>query len=90
MGIVSPPPTKNPFQTRKEQKRMKRKLFEKVIYKAGFNFKEHGSNHDTWKRGTETIQVPRHKEVNDKLARLIFKSHAIKIDCNKDKKGGEK
>ena len=56
---------------------MKKRIFEKIIKAAGFDFKEHGGNHDTWKRGTETIQVPRHTEVNEKLARLILKSHGI-------------
>ena len=58
---------------------MKKRIFEKTIKAAGFDFKEHGANHDTWKRGTETIQVPRHKEVNEKLAKLILKSHGIRF-----------
>lgn len=58
---------------------MKRYLFEKKIQKAGFNFKEHGGKHDTWKRGTETIQVPRHKEVNERLARRILRDHGIAV-----------
>ena len=57
---------------------MKRRIMEKKVIEAGFVFKEHGGNHDTYKRGTETIQIPRHKEINEKLVKLIFKSHGIK------------
>ncbi len=56
---------------------MKRRDFERLIKVAGFNFKEHGGNHDTWKRGIETIQVPRHKELNEKLAKRILRDHGI-------------
>ena len=58
---------------------MKRRDFEKKLKEAGFEFKEHGGNHDTYKRGTETAQVPRHKEINEHLARRILRDHGIAI-----------
>lgn len=44
---------------------MKRKDLIKKLEVAGFCFKEHGGNHDTYKRGSDTEQVPRHTEINE-------------------------
>ena len=41
---------------------MKRRDLIKKLEEAGFRFKEHGGNHDTYKRGSDTDQVPRHTE----------------------------
>ncbi|MDD6057532.1 MAG: toxin-antitoxin system, toxin component, HicA family protein [Clostridiales bacterium] len=40
---------------------------------AGFRFKRHGSNHDIDARGSDEEQVPRHKEINEKLAKVIIR-----------------
>ena len=37
---------------------MKRRDLIKKLEEAGFRFKEHGGNHDTYKRGSDTEQVP--------------------------------
>lgn len=37
----------------------------KRLEDAGFRFKEHGGNHDTYKRGTDTEQVPRQRNKRD-------------------------
>lgn len=37
---------------------MKRRELIKMLEKAGFEFKEHGGNHDTYKRGSDTEQDP--------------------------------
>ncbi len=71
------PPSKE--NSRKDEHSMKRRDFEKKLKEAGFEFKEHGGNHDTYKRGTETAQVPRHKEINEHLARRILRDHGIAI-----------
>ncbi len=44
---------------------------------AGFVFERHGGNHDIYKRGTDIEKIPRHKEVNEKLARMILKKWDI-------------
>ena len=54
-----------------------RDLIEK-LEKAGFVFKEHGGNHDTYKRGIDTEQVPRHKEINEITAKKILKRWGLK------------
>ena len=45
---------------------MKRRDLIKKLEDAGFRFKEHGGNHDTYKRGSDTEQVPRHDEITAK------------------------
>lgn len=57
---------------------MKRKDLIDKLLKAGFQFKEHGGNHDTYKRGNDTEQVPRHNEINEILARKILKKWGLK------------
>ena len=50
----------------------------KKLEEAGFVFKEHGGNHDTYKRGDDTEQIPRHKEINEITARKILKKWGLK------------
>ena len=57
---------------------MKRRDLIKKLEKAGFVFKEHGANHDTYKRGSDTEQVPRHNEINEITARNILKKWGLK------------
>lgn len=52
---------------------MKQRDLVKKLEDAGFTFKEHGGNHDTYKRGDDTEQVPRHKEINEVTAKKILK-----------------
>lgn len=56
---------------------MKRRELIKKLEEVGFEFKEHGGNHDTYKRGSDTEQVPRHKEINERLARKILKKWGL-------------
>lgn len=50
----------------------------KKLEAAGFIFKEHDGNHDTYKRGNDTEQVPRHKEINEITAKSILKKWGLK------------
>lgn len=50
----------------------------KMLEKAGFEFKEHGENYDTYKRGSDTEQIPRHKEINEITAKSIIKKWGLK------------
>ena len=52
---------------------MKKRDLVKRIEAVGFEFKEHGGNHDTYKRGSETTQIPRHNEINEFLAKRILR-----------------
>ena len=57
---------------------MKRRDLIKKLESVGFVFKEHGGNHDTYKRGKDTEQVPRHKEINEITAKKILKRWGLK------------
>lgn len=57
---------------------MKQRDLIKKLEDAGFVFKEHGGNHDTYKRGDDTEQIPRHKEINEITAKKILKKWNLK------------
>ncbi|MBD5453688.1 MAG: type II toxin-antitoxin system HicA family toxin [Lachnospiraceae bacterium] len=52
---------------------MKQRDLIKRLEDAGFTFERHGGNHDIYRRGSDIEKVPRHKEVNESLARMILK-----------------
>ncbi|MCI8339559.1 MAG: type II toxin-antitoxin system HicA family toxin [Lachnospiraceae bacterium] len=45
----------------------------KKLENGGFVFERHGGNHDIYRRGKNIEKVPRHKEINESLARLILR-----------------
>ena len=57
---------------------MKRKILVRKLLKAGFRFYGHGSNHDRYIRGDVIETIPRHKEVNENLAKAIIRRNGIK------------
>lgn len=57
---------------------MKQRDLIKKLEKAGFIFKEHGGNHDTYIRGTDIEQVPRHREINEITVKKILKKWGLK------------
>lgn len=40
---------------------------------AVFFFERHGENHDIYRRGSDIEKVPRHKELNENLAKMILR-----------------
>ena len=54
---------------------MKSKDLIKKLESVGFVFSHHGGNHDTYKRGSDTEQIPRHKEINEITAKKILKKY---------------
>ena len=52
---------------------MKQRDLIKRLEKAGFRFLRHGSKHDVYVRGGDEEQIPRHKEINEKLAQAILR-----------------
>ena len=52
---------------------MKNKDLIRRLEAGGFQFEPHGSRHDIYIRGTEREEVPRHKEIDERLARAILK-----------------
>ena len=54
---------------------MKRRELERRLRELGWALQRHGGRHDVWTNaeGTFTEFVPRHAEVNERLARVILK-----------------
>lgn len=52
---------------------MKQRDLIKKLEDAGFVFERHGGNHDIYRRNNDTEKIPRHKEVNESLARMILR-----------------
>ena len=51
---------------------MKRWLLERLLRELGWRFERHGAKHDVWRRGEHTEAVPRHTEINERLALAIL------------------
>ena len=49
----------------------------KKLESIGFKLLRHGSRHDVYGRGTDIEQVPRHKEINEKLAKAILRKWVL-------------
>ena len=52
---------------------MKRRELEKLLRQLGWQFLRHGGKHDIWTNGEQEEAIPRHAEINEKLARLILR-----------------
>ena len=57
---------------------MKRRDLIKLLESNGFVFDHNGGNHDVYYRGTKFESVPRHNEVNERLAKAIIKRNNLK------------
>lgn len=53
---------------------MKKKDLEKRLSKLGWQFLRHGGKHDYWTNGEVHEAIPRHREVNEMLAKKIIKT----------------
>ena len=52
---------------------MKRRELIKKLESIGFEFERNGGSHDIYKKGKDKETIPRHTEVNEKLAKAILK-----------------
>jgi mRNA interferase HicA len=54
---------------------MKRRVLERKLREMGWKLQRHGGKHDVWgnAEGSFAEYVPRHGEINEKLARAILK-----------------
>ena len=57
---------------------MKQKDLVNKLIVAGFIFVRHGGNYDIYVRGVVIEKVPRHREINEILAKAILKRNGIK------------
>lgn len=56
---------------------MKQRDLIKKLIDAGFSFERHGGNHDIYRRGSDIEKIPRHKEINEFLAKAILRKWGI-------------
>lgn len=56
---------------------MKRQDLIKKLESVGFVFERHGGSHDIYSRGKDREQIPRHKEINELLAKAILKKWGL-------------
>jgi mRNA interferase HicA len=52
---------------------MKQRDLINKLEENGFVFERHGGNHDIYRCGNDIEKVPRHKEVNEQLAKMILR-----------------
>lgn len=52
---------------------MKQRDLIKKLESIGFQFERHGGDHDIYRRGNDIEKVPRHKEINEMLAKAILR-----------------
>jgi len=56
---------------------MKQRELIKRLEKAGFIFYRHGENHDVYIKNDEIEMIPRHKEINEQLAKAILRKWGL-------------
>ncbi|MFJ5790227.1 type II toxin-antitoxin system HicA family toxin [Lysinibacillus sp. NPDC093197] len=57
---------------------MKKRELEKRFTAKGWKFLTHGGKHDIWVSPTgKKEQIPRHREVNEDLAKGLIKKHKL-------------
>jgi mRNA interferase HicA len=56
---------------------MKRKDLIKLLEKNGWYLKRRGGNHDIYTNGEKSEPIPRHNEINERLAKEIIKKHRL-------------
>ena len=56
---------------------MKRTVLLKKMENGGFVFERHGSNHDIYVRDGVKETIPRHNEIDERLAKAILKRNGL-------------
>ena len=56
---------------------MKQRDLIKQLESIGFEFLRYGSNHDIYKRGNDEEKIPRHREINERLAKAILRKWGL-------------
>lgn len=57
---------------------MKRRVLVKMLIKAGFRLDRHGGSHDVYVRNADEEVIPRHRELDEELARHLVKKWGLK------------
>lgn len=57
---------------------MKRRKLIKLLEKNGWYSKRNGGNHELYTNGKSVEPIPRHPQINERLARDIIKKYNLK------------
>ena len=57
---------------------MKQKELIKLLERNGWTKAREGGNHTIYRKGTEVEPIPRHKEIDEQLAKAIIKRRGLK------------
>ena len=57
---------------------MKRTDLIKILERNGWHLKRNGNAHDIYTNGSEVETIPRHREINENLAKAIMKRRNLK------------
>lgn len=57
---------------------MKRRDLVRLFERNGWYFLRDGGRHDIYTNGVESEPIPRHKEINEVLARSLIRKHGLK------------
>ncbi|MCL2606315.1 MAG: toxin-antitoxin system, toxin component, HicA family protein [Coriobacteriia bacterium] len=57
---------------------MKRRKLIKLFMADGWEFLREGRNHEIWTNGKDIEQIPRKREINEKLARALIRKWNLK------------
>lgn len=57
---------------------MKRVDLERLFKRNGWSFLRNGGGHDVFVKGKEREMIPRHREINEMLAKALIKKHNLK------------
>ncbi len=52
---------------------MKRRDLEKRLRESGCWLVRHGGSHDVWSNGAKEFSIPRHNEIDERLAKSIIR-----------------
>lgn len=57
---------------------LKRRILLKLFEQAGWYLKRNGGSHDIYTDGTHTEVIPRHPDINERLAKALIKKWGLK------------
>jgi len=57
---------------------VKRKDLIKLFERNGWRFEREGGGHTVYSKGTQHEVIPRHNEINERLAKALIKKHDLK------------
>ncbi len=57
---------------------MKRRDLIKLLEKNGWYYLREGGRHDIYTNGEKSEPIPRHREINETLAKAIIRKHGLK------------